>query len=74
MPTPAAWPAAERGHMHAPWSAQRRPPLCRLGPFPPSPQDVPLEETRQHVASMVEGLRGRQGSKYAALVAASGEG
>ncbi|PRW61511.1 dephospho- kinase [Chlorella sorokiniana] len=36
---------------------------------------VSLEETQQHVASMVEGLRGRDGSKFAALAAAdSGEG
>lgn len=28
------------------------------------PQGVPLEETRQHVVSLVEALRGRQGSKF----------
>ncbi|PSC73458.1 dephospho-kinase [Micractinium conductrix] len=32
---------------------------------------VPLAETRQHVVSMVEGLRGRQGGKYASLMAAA---
>lgn len=36
-------------------------------------QGVPLEETKQHVAAMVEGLRGRQGSKYAALLASREE-
>lgn len=49
--------------------------LCNYGSQPLLLQSVSLEETRQHVASMVEGLRGREGSKYAALTgAAPGDG
>lgn len=47
-----------------------RPPLIAM-----RVQGLPLEETQQHVAAMVEGLRGRAGSKYAAIMAAgSGAG
>lgn len=69
---PAAWGATERdARLNLPAQPFYRPlPPART----PPPQGVPPQETRQHVAAMVEGLRGRQGSKYAELLAAAAAG
>lgn len=45
------------------------PPLLPARPLPA--QGVSLEETRQHVASVVEALRGRPGRKYGELMRAA---